>query len=109
MLAIINDAIVYINFSWDCWICYRNMNLFGLLNHLSPLQDPPAPTKQIPICVSPLLPTLLVLNTGLGEYGCTFTVIANMDNESRLSAMTIDLLFIAQYIYTHITYIGILT
>lgn len=60
------------------------MNLFRLLNHLSPLQDPPAPAKQIPIYVSPLLLTLLVLNTGLAEYGCTFTVIANMDSMSGI-------------------------
>ena len=34
-----------------------------------------------------MVSTKPVLDTGLGEYGCAFTVNANMDNESRLSAM----------------------
>ena len=70
-------------------LSYLALTAYLLLYHLSPLQGPLAPTTQIPICVSPLLLllTLLVLDTGLGEYGCAFTVNANMDNESRLSAM----------------------
>ena len=58
------------------------------LKSLSPLQGPPAPTTQIPICVAvllllPLAP-LLLPEVVEPEDVCAFIIIVNTENESRL-------------------------
>jgi hypothetical protein len=55
-----------------------------------PLQGPPAPTSQIPICVTPLvlLELLLAADKEPEEYACAFwTAIVNTEIESRLIAI----------------------
>jgi hypothetical protein len=71
-----------------------------------PLQGPPAPTSQIPICVTPLLllELLLTADKEPEEYACAFWVaIVDTKIESRLIAIignrNINLLFFIILIY----------
>jgi hypothetical protein len=55
---------------------------------LPPLQGPLIPTTQIPICVTRVSFPLLLLPDVEPEYACTFIIISDKDNESRLSKIT---------------------
>jgi hypothetical protein len=56
---------------------------------LSPLQGFSTPTTQIPICLTPVSLPLLLLTPGVEpEDACAFIIIADTDDESRLSPIT---------------------
>jgi hypothetical protein len=65
---------------------YATADLY--LSHLyftelvSPLQGPPAPTSQIPICATWVSLLGLLLPSGVPEYVCAFATVANPDDES---------------------------
>jgi hypothetical protein len=77
-------------------IAYILLLVRGILFHtslylaelLSPLQGLSTPTTQIPICLTPVSLLVLLVPDVVLEGACAFAIVADADNESRLSPIT---------------------